>query len=55
VVILLYGEKYWKEIINFDALIKYKNISPEDLKLFAYCSDPAEAFSFLKERLIKFL
>lgn len=55
VVILLYGEKYWKEIINFDALIKYKSISPEDLKLFTFCSDPAEAFSFLKEKLVKFL
>lgn len=55
VVILLYGEKYWKEIINFNTLIKYKSISPEDLKLFTYCSDPEEAFTFLKERLIKFL
>lgn len=55
VVILLYGEKYWKEIINFDALIKHKSISPEDLKLFTYCSDPEEAFEFLKERLAKFL
>ena len=34
--IVLYGSKYWKEIINFDALVKYGMISPEDLNLFQY-------------------
>ncbi len=54
-VILLYGEEYWRKIINFDELVKYKTISAEDLKLFFYCSTPKEAFSILKEKLIKFL
>jgi predicted Rossmann-fold nucleotide-binding protein len=54
-VILLYGEKYWREILNFDSMIKHKTISPEDLRLFSFCSSPKEAFSFLKDRLIKFL
>jgi hypothetical protein len=54
-VILLYGEEYWRKIVNFDELLKYKTISAEDLKLFFYCSTPKEAFSILKERLIKFL
>ncbi len=54
-IILLYGEEYWRKIINFDELLKYKTISAEDLKLFFYCSTPKEAFSVLKERLIKFL
>src|SRR5579864_5658095 len=31
--ILLYGSKYWKEIVNFDALVKYGMISSEDLNL----------------------
>lgn len=55
VVILLYGEEYWRKIINFEELLKYKTVSAEDLKLFFYCSTPKEAFSFLKEKLIKFL
>ena len=55
VVILLYGEDYWRKIINFEAILKHKCISPEDLKLFSFCSDPKEALSFLKEKLIKFL
>ncbi len=55
VVILLYGEEYWRKIINFDELLKHKTISAEDFKLFFYCSTPKEAFSILKEKLIKFL
>jgi len=54
-IILLYGEEYWRKIINFEELLKYKTISEEDLKLFHYCSTPKEAFSILKEKLIKFL
>jgi len=49
--ICLYGEEYWREIINFDALIKNKAIAPEDVDIFAYRSDPEEAFLFLKENL----
>ncbi len=55
VIILLYGEKYWREVINFDSFLKYKAIAPEDLELFSYCSSPKEAFSFLKRKLINFL
>ncbi len=54
-IILLYGEEYWKKIVNFEELLKHKTISAEDLKLFFYCSTPKEAFSILKEKLIKFL
>jgi uncharacterized protein (TIGR00730 family) len=49
--ICLYGEEYWREIINFEALIKYKTIDPEDIDIFTYCSDPEEAFLTLKENL----
>ena len=39
--IVLYGTEYWKEIINFDALVKYGMISPEeDLNLFQFADDP---------------
>jgi uncharacterized protein (TIGR00730 family) len=55
ICILLYGEDYWRKIVDFDALVKYKAISPEDLELFVYCSDPKEAFTALKKRLSKHL
>jgi len=32
---VVYGSQYWKEIINFDALVRHDMISPEDLKLFS--------------------
>jgi uncharacterized protein (TIGR00730 family) len=51
ITILLYGSKYWKEIINFDALVKYGMISPEDLNLFQYADDPQTAFDLLKSAL----
>jgi uncharacterized protein (TIGR00730 family) len=52
--IVLYGSKYWKEIINFDALIKYDMISPEDLNLFQYADDPHTAFEILKTGLMTY-
>jgi uncharacterized protein (TIGR00730 family) len=53
--VILYGEQYWREIVNFDALVKHKAIHPQDLQLFKYCSDPHEAFTRLKSRLIPHL
>ena len=49
--VLLYGSKYWKEIINFDALVRYGMISPEDLKLFWFVDDPASALRLLQNGL----
>ena len=55
VFILLYGEKYWRKIIDFEELLRHGTISEEDLGIFSFSSTPKEAFSILKERLIKFL
>lgn len=54
IIIVLYGSDYWKEIINFDALVRYGTISPEDLSLFEYADDPVTAFTILKEGLTKY-
>jgi hypothetical protein len=53
-VILLYGTSFWKEVLNFDALVKYGMISPEDLSLFSFADDPASAFETLREGLTRF-
>jgi uncharacterized protein (TIGR00730 family) len=50
-IIVLYGSKFWKEIINFEALVRYGTISPEDLRLFQYADDPETAMKLLKEGL----
>jgi uncharacterized protein (TIGR00730 family) len=51
ITVLLYGSQYWKEIINFDALVRHGMISPEDLKLFSFADNPAEALDLLQKRL----
>jgi uncharacterized protein (TIGR00730 family) len=52
--VLLYGSDYWKEIINFEALVKYGMIAPEDLNLFQFVDDPATAFELLKTGLAEY-
>jgi hypothetical protein len=52
--IVLYGSAYWKEIVNFDALVKHGMISPEDLDLFHYADDPQTAFEILKAGLLTY-
>ena len=37
---MLYGSQFWKEVINFDALVRHGMISPEDLNLFQFADDP---------------
>jgi uncharacterized protein (TIGR00730 family) len=51
VTILLYGKDYWNEVLNFDSLMKYRVISPEDLKLFRIVDTPKEAFTLLVKEL----
>src|SRR5580704_11548250 len=51
ITVLLYGSAYWKEIINFDALVRHGMISREDLNLFRYADDPATALGLLQAAL----
>jgi uncharacterized protein (TIGR00730 family) len=54
VVVLLYGEEYWKDVFKVDSLVKAGTISAADAKLFAYASDPGKAFNLLKRKLIRY-
>jgi uncharacterized protein (TIGR00730 family) len=47
--ILLYGPAYWREIINFDALIRHGMISAEDLDLIEFVDDPGSAMIRLRK------
>ena len=51
IVILLYGSAYWKEIINFEALLRHEVISRADLDLFCFVDDPRSALEVLKARI----
>jgi uncharacterized protein (TIGR00730 family) len=47
VLILLYGSGYWKEIVNFPALVRHGMIAAADLELFRFADTPAEALDAL--------
>ena len=51
IILLLYGSDYWRDVVNFEALVKHGVISPEDLDLFAMADDPQTAFTLLQEGL----
>jgi len=53
VPIVLFGSDYWNEIINFEALLKWGVISPEDLRLFKMVEDVDSAFDFLTRELTR--
>jgi uncharacterized protein (TIGR00730 family) len=54
ILIIIYGTEYWREVINFQALVRHGMISPEDLDLFRYADSPEEAFDLLVNGLMKF-
>ncbi|MBI3193643.1 MAG: LOG family protein [Ignavibacteriae bacterium] len=53
--VVLYGPKYWNQVLNFDFMVKYHTISKQDLKLFKFADTPEEAFEILKKELTKHL
>ena len=52
--VVLYGSAYWKEIVNFEALVKYGMVAEADLNLFQFADDPATAFEILKPGLLQY-
>jgi len=50
--LVLYGEDYWKKVVDFDTLVKAEAITPDDRKIFSICSDPGKTFAFLKKKLL---
>jgi len=49
--IVLFGNDYWNEVINFDALVRHGTISPEDVNLFYRTDSVDEAFGWLVQQL----
>jgi uncharacterized protein (TIGR00730 family) len=51
ITIVLYGTSFWKEVVNFDALVKYGTIAASDLELFQFADSPEAAMALLREAL----
>jgi len=46
--VVLYGSSYWKEVINFEALVRHGMIARHDLALFKFADDPLTALALLQ-------
>jgi uncharacterized protein (TIGR00730 family) len=46
--VILYGSRFWNEIVDFDALVRHGMIDRADLGLFQFADDPATALALLQ-------
>ena len=49
--IILFGTDYWKEVINFDALVRHGTINPEDVDLVHRTDSVDDAYEWLTRQL----
>ena len=47
--VLLFGEAYWRRIVDFEALVDEGAIAPEDLNIFRYVETPDEAWRIISD------
>jgi predicted Rossmann-fold nucleotide-binding protein len=48
--IVLFGESYWRKLINFDALLEEGMVSAADLKLFEFAETAEDGWASLVRR-----
>lgn len=51
--IILFGSEYWDEVLNFNAMVNWGMICPEDLDLFYRTDSVDEAYDHLKGELTR--
>ncbi|MPM65545.1 hypothetical protein SDC9_112442 [bioreactor metagenome] len=51
--VVLYNEKFWRKLIDFEYLAELGMIGEKDLLLFKYCSTPDETFDYVVKTLTK--
>jgi len=51
--IVLFGSKFWNEVLNLEALVRYGMIGEDDLKLFLRTDSVDEAFEFITGELTR--
>jgi hypothetical protein len=43
-LVLIYGRKYWQEVLDFDAMERWGMIDPQDRVFIHYADTPKQAF-----------
>lgn len=46
--IVLFGEEFWRQAVDFEYLVKEGTIDPEDIDLFAYADKAIDAWNYIK-------
>src|SRR5580704_17782949 len=54
ILVVIYGKKYWNQVLNLQALVDSGTIAQEDLGLFQFVDSPEEGFEFLRDGLTKY-
>jgi len=49
--VLLFGQKFWERIVNFDALVEEGTISSDDLELFQFIETAEEAWEAISQAI----
>lgn len=49
--IIVFGQDYWRDIIDIEAMVRWGTISEEDLDLFNFVNSAEEAFKILKKKI----
>lgn len=47
--VILFGEQWWRKIINFDAMVEEGVIAPEDVGIFQYVESAEEAWAAIRD------
>jgi uncharacterized protein (TIGR00730 family) len=53
-IILIYGRKYWDEVLNFKAMVRWGMIDQHEFKLLQFADTVDEAFDHIRQGLEKY-
>ncbi len=53
-IILIYGRKYWDEVLNWKAMVRWGTINEEEYKLLQFADTVDEAFNHIRAGLEKY-
>ena len=49
--VVLFGTRYWDEVLNFDAMVRWGTVRPKDLEIFHKTDSVDDAYKYLTGKL----
>jgi len=53
-IILIYGRKYWDELLNWKAMVRWGTINEDEYKMLQFADTVDEAFDHIRAGLEKY-